>query len=174
VAAGSGVQRDSSWQPEFPGQREPFRAGHTLSLKHGAYSARVVEPLAAELLASYLEERPDLAWAHGTVERLARTEARALLLDRWLADHGMFDEEGEFRSRVIQEWRFLERQGDSICHSLGWTPRARAAMMRDESLAVSPWVPDEQRQSVAAEQVSRWLDPPSVVGELEVGDGSAG
>lgn len=138
------------------------------------HSPRVVEPLAVELLAGYLEERPDLAWAHGTLEQLARTEARALLLDRWIADHGLFDEKGEFRARLMQEWRALERQAGNLRHSLGWTPRARAAMMRDESLAVSPWVPDEQRQSVAAEQVSRWLDAPPVAGVLEEGDPGAG
>lgn len=144
-----GPARGYSWPP--------FAPGHTLSMRHGARSVRVIEPLAADLLKCYLEERPDLVWAHGTLEQLARTEARALLLDRWLAEAGMFDEEGKLRGSALREWRLLEGRAANIRHSLGWTPRARAAMVRDESLAITPWVSDVQRESVAAEQVERWL-----------------
>jgi hypothetical protein len=65
----------------FPGQREPFRAGHLLSVRHGAYSARLTGPRAAQIAAELLADAatPDYvrepsyaeavrAWAQATAE----------------------------------------------------------------------------------------------------------
>lgn len=77
------------WVPEFEGQRPPFAPGHELSLQHGAYSPRKVDPLAQELVDLVLEDpatsylrashwRPALwAWA--------RDEVQVQLLEEYLA-----------------------------------------------------------------------------------------
>jgi hypothetical protein len=77
--------------PAFVGQRPPFAPGNELSLRHGVYSPRRVEPLVAQLVEQRLADdataflrqpayRPALfSWA--------RHEARVLLLDEWLQRH---------------------------------------------------------------------------------------
>src|SRR5579875_2353357 len=82
----------SEWTPAFEGQRPPFEPGHELSLRHGAYSPRKVDPLARELVDQVLattgtghvhrpEYRPAL-WAWG------RAEAQVQLLTEWLSKRG--------------------------------------------------------------------------------------
>jgi hypothetical protein len=54
------------WVPAFPGQRPPFQPGHRLSLRHGSFSPRTVDPIAVELVEGVLAEpaTADLAAAH--------------------------------------------------------------------------------------------------------------
>jgi hypothetical protein len=61
---------------------EPFQPGHTLSLRHGAYSPRVVEPLARRLLGEFAEAKP--VWIEqvdtAALTAWARAEARCEVL----------------------------------------------------------------------------------------------
>src|SRR4051812_35966051 len=72
----------------------PFEKGHTLSMTHGAHSARRVEPIALELVAGLLDDRPELARYPETVWAWGRAEARCVLLAAWHAEHGLVDEDG--------------------------------------------------------------------------------
>jgi len=81
---------EGKWEPAFDGQRPPFKPGHEVSTRHGAYSPRKVDPLATELVdalltddgAAYLRApafRPALwAWS--------RAEAQTQLLTEYLGD----------------------------------------------------------------------------------------
>lgn len=118
----------------------PFAPGHELSMKHGAYSPRRYEPLAAELVeqvlaqasvdgapTAYLAEpsyRPAVwAWA--------RCEAKVQLITEWLADRGGdMDEEGEVRSAALLLEK-VERRGESLRARLGLDPLSRARLGRD-------------------------------------------
>jgi hypothetical protein len=51
---GSGLAEDSTWQPRFPGQRAPFRPGNQVGMRHGAFSARITGPRAAEIAADFM------------------------------------------------------------------------------------------------------------------------
>lgn len=106
--------------------------GNTIALKHGAWSPRKVEPLAAELVeqvalnASWLRDydRPAVwAWA--------RTEARVQLLSEWLADRGGdLDDEGAVRPAAALLDR-LEARAESLRARLGFDPLSRARLGRD-------------------------------------------
>lgn len=68
---------------------EPFQPGHTLSLRHGAYSPRMVDPLAAEILQGFLADS-QCVYLTAPKFRLAllalcRAEAQTQLLTEWLA-----------------------------------------------------------------------------------------
>jgi hypothetical protein len=49
MKAGSGLDGDGRWTPEFPGQREPFQSGNTLALTHGAYAVVAFSSRASEI-----------------------------------------------------------------------------------------------------------------------------
>lgn len=74
----------------------PFPEGHELATRHGAHSARRVEPIAAELVETVLEHAPFLAEPSfdRALRAWARAEARCALLDDWLDEHGLLDDEG--------------------------------------------------------------------------------
>ncbi|MDQ3640433.1 MAG: hypothetical protein M3450_02895, partial [Actinomycetota bacterium] len=82
------VARGYSWPP--------FQPGHTLTLRHGAYSARTWRPLADRISA----ELPDIApWCtrptYGpAVAAWARTEAQLQLVMTFLDEHGPLDGDG--------------------------------------------------------------------------------
>src|SRR5665647_239163 len=80
------------WVPAFPGQRPPFQPGHELSIQHGAWSPRKVDPLAREVVAQVLA---DPANAHAAQPRhrfalwaYARAEAQCQLLSEYLMKAG--------------------------------------------------------------------------------------
>jgi len=128
------------WTPAFPGQRPPFRPGHTLSVQHGAYSPRFVEPIAAELvqlvLASaslgYLGDaayRPAL-WAWG------RAEAQAQLLTEYLARRGenaegvgdLDDDRTKLAYLLLHR---AEGRAERLRARLGLDPLSRAKLGKD-------------------------------------------
>ena len=49
MSASSGLDKSGEWRPAFPGQREPFREGHSLAVKHGAYATLSLGPRATEI-----------------------------------------------------------------------------------------------------------------------------
>lgn len=159
-------QDDGEERPGLePWQRPPFELGNELSLKHGSYSPRRVDPLTESILFSVLAEaevpgastsylaeasfRPQLwAWA--------RTEARVQLVSEWLMDHGgdLVDTEGEAGAvrSAAKHLNRLEAHAQKLRAELGLTPLSRARLGRD----------------VAATKV----DVAQLLADLEDGEGS--
>ena len=89
AAAGDGGE--AAWEPAFPGQRPPFKAGHTASTHTGYMSERRIEPLATQIAGALLAD-PDTP-EHlrepiftAAVQAWARAEATCQLLQAWLAE----------------------------------------------------------------------------------------
>ena len=86
-------------------------------MKHGARSARRVDPVTAELAGALLEDRPDLAAYPEAVMAWARAEARCLLFEDYHTRVGFLDDDGNVRGggRVaafeLQAARLRERLG---------------------------------------------------------------
>lgn len=93
------TRRDGSTAPSWGEKRgswPPFEPGNTAAEKHGALSERRWRPEAERLAALVIAEapwliRPAFRWA---VEAWAVTQAKAVMVDRWLNEHGLLDEEG--------------------------------------------------------------------------------
>lgn len=116
-----GPARGYSWAP--------FKAGNVAGMRHGAFSSRRVDPIAEELAAGLLEDRPDLEGYPEVVWAWARPEARCLLLAEHFAD-GLFDQDGAVRPGLRYVARF-ERQADQLRQRLGLDPRSEAELFRD-------------------------------------------
>lgn len=148
---GHGEARGYSWPPFEPGNTlgRKFLSGHEVSLKHGSYSPRRVDPLAAELIEQVTAEagasgsdtqylatvsyRPALvAWA--------RCEARVQLLHEYLGQLTDYDPDtgrpgdvdGSGDVRPAAEL-LLRLEGQALKHRerLGLDPLARARLGRD-------------------------------------------
>ena len=110
-----------------PWQRPPFEPGHELSTRHGAWSDRKVSPVAERYLATavetvdYLQDPSYLP----ALSAWARTEARIELLEVWLDEHGMVDDEGKVRGAANLLARF-EAQAAKQRERLGMDPLSRA------------------------------------------------
>ncbi|NKS77959.1 hypothetical protein GS539_19220 [Rhodococcus hoagii] len=89
----------------------PIQPGHFKSKKHGAYSDRVITPLAAEIANAVCEARADLQAPEmqPAVLAYARSEAQLELLTAYVDQHGAFTGAGELTS--------AEK------HRSAWTPR---------------------------------------------------
>ena len=132
-----GAARGYSW--------EPFRPGHELSLQHGAYSPRKVDPLAAELVAVVLDD-PQASHAHASHYRpalwaWARAEAQVQLLTEYLsmkaeaAGDGIGDLDDD---RVKAAYLLLHRaeaRAMSGRARLGLDPLSQARLGRDRAAA---------------------------------------
>ena len=111
----------------------PVEAGNTVSLKHGARSPRIYEPLARDLLE---QVRPAVTWwttaDEPTIWAWAIVESRAHLIRTWLEDRG--SEVDEETGDVLGASRQLDRL-DARCESLrsklGLDPLSRARLGRD-------------------------------------------
>jgi len=82
----------SEWVPAFEGQRPPLQPGHELTLKHGAYSPRYVDPAAEELRVAILEDPGTPAHVRSPVNRyelaaMCRAQVQAELAAKSLAEH---------------------------------------------------------------------------------------
>ncbi len=108
----------------------PFEKGNAVSLRHGARSRRIYEPLAADLAAGLLEERPDLQDFPDALAAWAEAEARAELLRKWIADQTLFDDEEKPRSGVLTWLRSFEGQAESARRTLGLDPRSSAELTK--------------------------------------------
>lgn len=80
------------WVPEFEGQRPPFQPGHELTVKHGAYSPRYVDPAAEELRLAILEDPGTPAHVRSPINRyelaaMCRAQVQAELAAKSLAEH---------------------------------------------------------------------------------------
>ncbi len=128
----------ADWTPAFPGQRPPFPPGHTLSVQHGAFSPRIVDPVARDLVEATLADsslgylqapayRPALwAWA--------RAEAQVQLLMEYLARRGG-DGLGDLEEDRVRTAHLLlhraEARADRGRARLGLDPASRARLGKD-------------------------------------------
>lgn len=109
-------------------QRPPFEKGHELSTKHGAWSDRKVSPVAQRYETTALQTVDYLADPsyRPALSAWARTEARIELLEEWLDEHGMVDDEtGQVRGAANLLARF-ETQAARQRERLGMDPLSRA------------------------------------------------
>ena len=116
-----------AWAPAFPGQRPPFQPGHTLSMRHGAHSDRLVAPLADVILRQAVEDTPWLLEPRygPSVRAWARAEAQALLLTDYLEREGLHDGEGRLRP-AEQALHRAETRAANLRKDLGLTPLSAA------------------------------------------------
>lgn len=113
----SGVQESGEWVPAFAGQREPFAAGNTLSTKHGAFSPRIIGPLAQQIAEDLLADENTPIWLHERSFRYslmawARAEAKVLRLtaeqdrlDEIAGDSAVMDDLTDVIVEAVEETR---------------------------------------------------------------------
>ncbi len=119
------------WGPA-KGTREAFGTGHTVTLKHGAVSPRMVEPRAAELADAATRAVPflaDVTFAR-SVLGWARAEARCDLLAEYLEREGLLDDKGTPRPAADLAARY-ERLASDARSKLGLDPKSRVALEKD-------------------------------------------
>jgi hypothetical protein len=97
AGGGSGDERCQCCNRRLRYRWRQFEAGHELRLEHGAWSERRVDPLAAELAAALLEDRPELAAYPESVRAWSRAEARVVLFEDFHARVGFLTGDGEVR-----------------------------------------------------------------------------
>lgn len=114
--------------------RPPEREGNTAALKSGARSPRFVGPVAAELGRALLAARPDLEAYPEAVAAWARAEARCLLYDRYHAEVGPLDEDGNLRGG--SHMHAAERMAQGMRERLGLDPRAEADLHKARAEAI--------------------------------------
>jgi hypothetical protein len=107
--------------------RPPFEAGNEMATRHGAWSERRVDPVAAQLVEGLLERRPDLAKYPEALLGWSRAESRCLLLESWFAERGLLDEKGQptASERLLAS---SERLAMSLRERLGLDPRSEAEL----------------------------------------------
>lgn len=163
-----GVARGYSWPP--------FEKGHELSLRHGAYSPRLVNPVAQALVDGALAD-DDLAFLRAPCHRFAlnawaRAEARVQLLTAYLEKMGSVEEaitdreESESEEvhskgrskriskskRVAAALEMLDRaetRAEKTRTRLGMDPLSRARLGRDVVAArvdFAQWLSAEDRK----------------------------
>lgn len=114
---------------------EPFRKGNQISVRHGAFSKARMEPIAQELAAGLVVDRPDLAHFPEAVMAWASACASWLTLEEHLAEHGMFDEHGKLRAGPVEWARRFRRDVVDLGARLGLDPRSYAELARDRANA---------------------------------------
>lgn len=125
----------SDWQPTFPGQRPPFPPGNSAAVRHGANSARLVDPLAEQIRAELLgsDGCPDhlhLPLFGPAVLAWSRAEARAELLNRWLGDMDTSaPSDGAYA--VLAALHRAESAAAKARAALGLDPTSAARLARD-------------------------------------------
>ena len=117
------------------GSRPPFEPGNVLALQHGAYSPRVVTPIAEEIVALILDD-DDVRFLRGAamrpeVWRYANRQGRAELLRAALDEHS---ETCTACGRCIsleERWQRADAEASKSAMRLGLDPVARAQIMRE-------------------------------------------
>ncbi|NKR96213.1 hypothetical protein GS473_04495 [Rhodococcus hoagii] len=119
-----GPARGYSWAP--------FQPGHFKSKKHGAYSDRVITPLAAEIANAVCEARADLQAPEmqPAVLAYARSEAQLEVVTAYVDQCGAFTEAGELTSAEKYRLR-LDTQTANHRSRLGLDPLSKAKLGKD-------------------------------------------
>jgi hypothetical protein len=115
---------------------ESFQPGNQVALRHGAYCARLIDPMADELIAQI---RPTVTWwqpcDEPTIRSWGRAEASIERVSSWLAERGgEIDDDGEVRAAANLLIR-LESRAESLRSKLGLDPLSRARLGKDVSSA---------------------------------------
>lgn len=113
-----------------------FEPGHMANLRHGAKSPRIVDPIAQRLIEDAVAARPYLAdpaytaavWAWG------RAEARIMLCEDYIAEHGMFDDRGKQRN-VVDILLRSESMAANLRSRLGLDPLSQSKLGRNIAAA---------------------------------------
>ena len=144
--AGSGIDPDTGeWSPAYPGQRPPFRPGHTISQTHGAYNEALIGPARDAILRRMLTD-PDMPdhlrhpmWMDARKD-YAAVQAMADRVVAWAESMGVEElmeprgASGQGKSAGELVLRFLDR---AMAHRgrLGLDPLAYARLRKDLGLA---------------------------------------
>jgi hypothetical protein len=115
----------------------PFEEGNTAALRHGAESARLVEPRARELAPQILAAHPHLDQQKDgpAIFRLAMTYARIERVYRWLAeqDDAVFDDvDAGTTHSVLERCSRWERQASADEDRLAIAPLTRVKLGLDK------------------------------------------
>ncbi len=107
-------------------------SGNQLAEKHGAWSSRVFDPVAKELVAAVLTQVTYLAEPsyEAAIWAWARAEARVLVLSAWLDEQGPLDENGAPRP-ALAALKDFENLAARQRQRLGLDPLSRAQLGRD-------------------------------------------
>jgi hypothetical protein len=108
----------------------PFEPGHEVTLTHGAWSERKVQPLAEHYAATLTTAAPWVAAPAfaGTVASWAWAEGQAHLLRAYVDEHGHLDADGEERSAVRTLDR-IEARLAKLRDQLGLNPTALSKLL---------------------------------------------
>lgn len=114
--------------------RPPFQPGNTAAVRHGAHSPGHVEQRANQLQSAATEILPWLKHPEhaAAVSAWSRAEARCLLVDEYLQEHGLLDDAGRVRPAAELVIK-LERIASEARSRLGLDPTSRARLERDLS-----------------------------------------
>ncbi|MFC7448669.1 P27 family phage terminase small subunit [Rhodococcus daqingensis] len=123
-----GPARGYSW--------EPFKPGHTKSLKHGARSERVIAPLTAEIANGLMQnhERLQNPLYRETVLEYSRLLAQVEVLEAYIDEHGTIIESGDKAGKVQPAAEYLlkvRKQATNVADKLGLNPLANARLGKD-------------------------------------------
>jgi hypothetical protein len=146
----------------------PFELGNEAALRHGVWSQRKIDPIAAAFAAGLVADRPDLVEHPEAVLAWARAEARCVLVADWLTEHGLADAEGSPRplTKYVAAW---ERLAADLRDRLGLDPRSEAALRRERADAVRSAVDlaGIRARGQAALEARASVAVPAAVGPLE-------
>jgi hypothetical protein len=130
-------------------------AGNFLNLRHGARSPRKVDPMAAELIAGVLQDRPDLARFPEATWAWARAEARCILFADYLLEYEPWSEEGQKVSAWVHR---VESQAQHMRERLGLDPKAEAELLREQADATHATFDVEALRARGREAIARTYD----------------
>ncbi len=162
------------WAPAFPGQRRPFPAGHTLSVRSGAFSDRFIGPLALEIAQQLVEEWPEAARHPHLLASTARLGARVALLNADLDATGHYDAKGKLREGPLRWAAQYERQYVAGLRELGLSPVGEARLQRDRALAAATVIDLHAVRQAGDEHAARFLAQRDRALAASVEDGSTG
>jgi hypothetical protein len=122
----------SSFDEWVPRPKQPYEAGNLAALKHGAWSARKVEPIARAFIDAVLERRADLVAHPEAVFAWAQSEARALMLGEYVADVGVGSDAA---LRVLRYEAQFQKLASELRGRLGLDPKSEAELVTAQATA---------------------------------------
>lgn len=130
---------DPDYRPAYGNSNyrwEPFKPGNTVAMTHGARSARVIEPMAAEIANATIEVNPHLQedrYREAVLE-YARLVAKVERLEEWLDRNGQLDSDGKVRGASDYALK-LRKTMSNQAERLGLTPLSAARLGKDTAAA---------------------------------------
>ncbi|MEW6473026.1 MAG: hypothetical protein AB1679_12215 [Actinomycetota bacterium] len=118
------------WNPQ------PLKPGHTLSLKYGAKSPRVYEPLAQQFIEEAVQAEAYLQQPQyqATLHRWAVAEAKAFLYGRWVSKNENLDDpdfDPQPTGWARSEQHRWQNRALAEAKELGLTPLSRSKLGRN-------------------------------------------